>query len=483
MATPLPETGIVANVTTGEVADTMEAYRRLNRPRGPRIYVAANDAPSWAKDAAGRDGTTTYICDGTADDVQIQLAHDDLPANGGEIVLTEGTFNLATFPRIEKDNVTLSGAGAGQRTGATQTGVGTKLQVVSGFTGTQALRVQRAADDRPVYGVLLRDFTIDGGVIGAGVDGILYRSNRGLIHHVHVHRATGNGFHLLGYATWDLYDTALLTVQAGDNSAAGVLFDSFSTDGHLGAHSVIYNNQDSIVIKAGSLQISDSHLYDATRYNIFFDGGGSRTKIEACKIEGAGQHGINIDSTNGGYSSIQIIGCGISTNGDLTNNTYDNIIIQGPSGNGVGRTMIVGNAIGVKSGTANEARYGVNLASTAAQNTYVFGNAFDVAAQFGTAAVNNAGSTSLPAIIRHNMNWVTEASGTVAVGAASTTATVTHGLSVTPVAKDVRLNFSADPLASNKLWASGFTSTQFTVNVGTAPGGAGTTVAWEVQVL
>lgn len=422
--------------------------------------------------------------DGVADDTaEINAMLAALPA-GAVGIMPWGRYKVSSPLLIEQEGVTLLGAGPGQHAGATQNAaVGTRIEVAAGFSGTEVIRVQRAANDRPLYGVTLRNFTIDGGNVAGPIDGVLYRSNRGLVDHVHVHRMSGHGFHLLGYATWDLYDTVLRTIQAGNNAAAGVYYDQFSTDGHLGAHSVIYNNQDSVLIKAGSIQISDSHLYDATRYNVFFDGGGSRTKIEACKIEGAGQHGINIDSTNGGYSSIQIIGCGISTNGDSANNTYDNVIIQGPSGNGVGRTQIVGNAIGVKSGTVNEARYGVNLASTAAQNTQITDNVFDAATAFGTAAVNDAGSTSLPPMIRHNINWVTEASGTGTIPDGSTSVAVTHGLSVTPALEDILVTPTNNLGAATQLWVSGPTSTQFTVNSDANPGATTATFGWQAQVL
>lgn len=35
-----------------------------------------------------------YLCDGTADDVEIQAAINALPATGGEIVILDGTYNI-----------------------------------------------------------------------------------------------------------------------------------------------------------------------------------------------------------------------------------------------------------------------------------------------------------------------------------------------------------------------------------------------------
>jgi len=53
------------------------------------ILVAASDAPDVIKN------TANYICDGTADDVEIQAAITATPTAGGNIVLSPGTFNIS----------------------------------------------------------------------------------------------------------------------------------------------------------------------------------------------------------------------------------------------------------------------------------------------------------------------------------------------------------------------------------------------------
>ena len=56
--------------------------------------------------------TADYYTDGTADNVEIQGAINALPAGGGRIVLTEGTYNIADKILINKSNVTIEGAGS-----------------------------------------------------------------------------------------------------------------------------------------------------------------------------------------------------------------------------------------------------------------------------------------------------------------------------------------------------------------------------------
>lgn len=75
-------------------------------PRIATLFVAANN--SLDKCRAQAD----YICDGVADDVQINAALNDLPAHGGMVVLSEGTFNLVNSIVIPKNRVILKGQGA-----------------------------------------------------------------------------------------------------------------------------------------------------------------------------------------------------------------------------------------------------------------------------------------------------------------------------------------------------------------------------------
>ena len=52
-----------------------------------------------------------YLCDGTADQAEINAAITALPATGGEIVILDGTYNITAKISVNKSNVTLSGNG------------------------------------------------------------------------------------------------------------------------------------------------------------------------------------------------------------------------------------------------------------------------------------------------------------------------------------------------------------------------------------
>lgn len=71
------------------------------------IVVAASDSLNKA--------AANYVCDGVADNVEIQAAIDALPAGGGEVVLLEGTYNcISTIDGSNRAGLTLRGIGLPQ---------------------------------------------------------------------------------------------------------------------------------------------------------------------------------------------------------------------------------------------------------------------------------------------------------------------------------------------------------------------------------
>jgi parallel beta-helix repeat protein len=52
-----------------------------------------------------------YLCDGTADQTEINAAITALPATGGEIVILDGTYNITAKIDVTKDNVSIRGNG------------------------------------------------------------------------------------------------------------------------------------------------------------------------------------------------------------------------------------------------------------------------------------------------------------------------------------------------------------------------------------
>jgi parallel beta-helix repeat protein len=68
-------------------------------------FVIGTSTAGWT--AADCD----YLCDGTADQTEINAAITALPATGGEIVILDGTYNITAKINVTKDNVSIRGNG------------------------------------------------------------------------------------------------------------------------------------------------------------------------------------------------------------------------------------------------------------------------------------------------------------------------------------------------------------------------------------
>ena len=68
-------------------------------------FVIGTSTAGWT--AADCD----YLCDGTADQTEINAAITALPATGGEIVILDGTYNITAKIDVTKDNVSIRGNG------------------------------------------------------------------------------------------------------------------------------------------------------------------------------------------------------------------------------------------------------------------------------------------------------------------------------------------------------------------------------------
>jgi hypothetical protein len=101
--------------------------------------------------------------------------------------------------------------------------------------------------------------------------------------------------------------------------------------------------------------------------------------------------------------------------------------------------------------------------------------------------IRDSGGTIFDASIPSNMkvygdmgDYILKASGTGTITA--TAYTVTHGLSYTPDAGDITINFTEDPTdPMGDVWLDGFSSTVFHVNVGGDPGTSDLDFAWAAE--
>jgi hypothetical protein len=361
---------------------------------------AADFDTEWA-DGVVNVKTMGAVGNGLTDDSPAIQAALDL---GIAVYVPQGNYLINSTLRIEQDGTVLIGEGPGNRKGATQDAPCTRFLAGPNLTG-QILLVQRAANDRPLASVGISGISLDGDN-RPGIEGLLFRANHSVIDDVNIWQCTGNGLRIQGYASpyWDTYDTIISRMRIADSGGAGIFLDNNATDLHF-YHCVIFDNQDNLQAGGGgsSFQVTGCHFYSASRYNIFFNGAGSRSKFSNCKIEGAGNHGVVIDSTNGGYSDIQFTGCGFSSQMTTSaHNTWDLVHITGPSAAGIGRTTFVGNNFNSKGGLTVKPRFAINMATSAAQGTVIVGNSFGTSTHWGTAPLNNGSNSSLLPYVRNN---------------------------------------------------------------------------------
>lgn len=99
-------------------------------------FVVGTSTAGWTSEDCD------YLCDGTADDVEINAAIQALPSTGGEVVILDGTYNITATIAMNKDNVTLSGNGAATVLKRMWSGSGTGvITVTSDYCTVQNLQI------------------------------------------------------------------------------------------------------------------------------------------------------------------------------------------------------------------------------------------------------------------------------------------------------------------------------------------------------
>jgi len=154
---------------------------------GATIFVAASNASAASIAAA----LPEYRCDGVADDIDINAAVAALPAGGGKVLLSEGTFTLAAPVLINVDNTILEGQG--RRTTIL------KLPATGAITGVIA--GNSLTPTALVNGVALRKLRIDGnGAARTGADGhgIRWAAGASTISDIEAVYIRGHGLNIQG---------------------------------------------------------------------------------------------------------------------------------------------------------------------------------------------------------------------------------------------------------------------------------------------
>ena len=322
MAWSTPKT----NWTAGDgVANT-----DLNRIEGNAQYLKDDidshkaDGTQHAKSSKFVVGTSTsgwtsadcdYLCDGTADDVEINAAITALPAAGGEIVILEGTYNIAAKIDITKDNVSIRGNG-------------------------NATILKRMFDSDSPEGLITLIGRHDCKIANLRVDGN--------------NMSYSDDFNLGIYLESSSYNTITDNTITGTNYA-GIVLASSSNNAIIG--NTYYNNERGIaLISSFDNTITDNTCNNNGSYGIHLASSNSNIITgNACN---------NINGGFEGHTGIYLES--LSTDNTITDNTCNNngsygILIEASDNN-----IITGNA-------CNNSNYGITIIYSS--NNIITGNA------------------------------------------------------------------------------------------------------------
>jgi hypothetical protein len=134
---------------------------------------------------------------------------------------------------------------------------------------------------------------------------------------------------------------------------------------------------------------------------------------------------------------------------------------------------IIGNTIH-NSTTANSP-VGIYVSNSSQTNVISIGN------QVSGCTTPISTYTGTGSIIRSNRGYKTGGNGTGTINSGATTATVTHGLDITPSAANIRVTFTENPTNDpGNWWASSIGSSTFVVNVRADPGASNLDFSWSV---
>lgn len=394
-----------------------------------RVFVASATASPEQQAAAH------FVCDGTADDVEIQAALAEIDAiGGGDLVLSEGIFSIADPIALGGINfLRLRGSGRNQTALVLANGANCNVFNVaspitnctfSDFTlnGNKTNQVDQAARDD------LCGFLFEDGVSSADI---------GFANIIATNFRHGAALRLNGITHLSVHN-----VIAHSNGVGGA---AFSCDG-IFAGSITYG------------VFSHIQSYSNTDTGLAMDG------CEHCAVSNA----IAVDNDSQGFAMGQGSGyityasCHAYANGigwklakfggSLTHNAYmAGCVARANTGAGLDLTDHVG--LSWEGGTI------VNNGSPI------------------TLGAGNSGIS-----VRGAIGFVTEARGNAQILDNTTSIDVTHGLGATPATRDIQVTPVSTLASAARFWISNAGATTFRINIDADPN-ATVTFAWQAHIL
>lgn len=445
--------------------------------RSPTLVVAASDASILAKNSAD------YVCDGVADNVEIQAAINALPIvpspgnnrPGGTIVLSEGTFNVGAQIDLNPGGVIIDFIIRGQGMAATRLNLGFDGRMFSATradneigiggmfdflaegnwssrtAGTFFYGMPFAFTFERLYVKDFRDYGINTsrGVGGGGFDRAIHINNCLLLdNNVSIYASAVNG--------------TSVTENSIDGRLTGIVID-----GSMLWH--IFNNGMGTPFLAGGQFIKLLSTVNPTR-DIYLKG-----------------NHYDVSDDAGGTNSLTAVI-------DLAGNNITEVSIRGEKfwaqrspaeAPTVIKVAVAGTILNMLI-TDCEVNYTVDETGVEFHPTKFL----DVANLQGLVMWNNKLSHDGSAVasttpssgytsIKNNRGYTTENSGTATVANGTTSIVINHGLATTPTRVFVTSRLWSN---STKSWITTIGATQFTINVDADPGAGTAIFDWHAQV-
>lgn len=254
-----------------------------------------------------------FLCDGEADQVEINSAIASLKF-GGKVLVLEGTFNVNAYITIENDNITLEGMG------------NDTVLVGDKDISFNIIRIQKNY-------CKVTNFTVCSG----GANGIACNGNYNLISQSIFYDNSGSGFACNGnnntISQNTIYDNSANGISCSgsgniilqniihDNSASG-----FSGGGNYTEilKNTIYNNTAHATVCSGSGNIiSQNIVYENSGFGIVCEAKSNNNVILKNTAYNNNGHGIACNGSGNNITlnicTISIVGCGILNTGSNNN--------------------------------------------------------------------------------------------------------------------------------------------------------------------
>lgn len=444
-------------------------------------YLIADDGETtgvrWVDDAVLHAEYYGVTANGTTDDAaNLQIAIDQAILQKKPLLLPVGTIIIGTTLSVS-GTVTIIGSGRESTTLKAENGL---ADYVMSFTG--------GAAGVGIIGAYLSDFKIDGNsanVTGGGgieADGAV--------------QCTFERLHLTSCYNWGLKLGPITGGAFGHhNRVVNCLFDQGGLSAGFGGGVWTTSSDENWFYGSDFEYLGGATAPIGTNPIMFYDQAGLQHIVATNFVAGSNNAiGLRIQNTK----DTKVVGCTFDgTAGDSVFIAAVNCLISGnvftsPGDNG----SVAASGVHLEFNTHYNVVSG-NILETAVANgktrslireegtggsgdNIITDNALILNGTVTQALLEPAGAAT--SIIRDNVGWKTDNTGTATVPNGATTIAVNHGLSATPALANISVTPTNNLGTATKFWISGVGATQFTINVDVDPGAGTATFAWTVRM-